>query len=520
MESSVQTHRQFASFTLNQGHPIELAINAESVLEATPVNGHIQAFLTGVDFLEGFMHLRDDTIPVINMKRRLGLPHCEYASSAKVAVIRRSDLRMGLLFDDIKDVLCVPQTCIHPVHPGLLSKNSIISDLIKLDAGRRTLELLDLNMLIDGPGTTGPTGEDAPQSHDDARKNEKKYTRYVVFVSAGQEYAVPVRHTQEITFLSKIDDVFKNDHIEGAVRLRGQAIAVLSSVRLLPNSAAPSLSGENTRVLILNSDGLHYGIIVDEIREIISIGHHDIRPVPQNNRNTVCGIYQRPNLKNIMLIQAENLIKTQHEVLRAMARLKNNAIEPVVSNDGVRCDRSISDHCYLIFSISRNFAIELNDVQEIIESRDILNIPGAGGLDGRVLNLRDRIIPVINMRRFYGYDENPDSDPRGKLIVVRNRTRTVALEVDHIVTIYKQVRSQKTPSLNPRLSEREDTLDRLIEYVGDSGLKEHVLVVNVCAMMDNHLGLTTPTESTTNKIYLEESDHDSDRTSQQPKQTV
>ena len=520
MVSSLQADRRFASFTLHQEQTIELAIDAESVLEATPVNGHIQAFPTGADFLEGFMLLRDDTIPVVNMKKRIGLTTYEYAADAKIAVICQNGLRLGLLFDDIKDVLRVPQSCIHPIHPGLLNDNSIISGLIKLDAGRRILELLDLNMLIKSPsGIDAAAGQDSPVSHDNASKNGKRYARFVVFSNSEQEYGVPVNQTQEITFLSKIDDVFKNDHIDGAVQLRGQSIAVLSSARLLPNPDGRRQAGENTRVLILNSDDLHYGMIVDEIREIISVDQNEIKPVPQSTNKAVSGIYQRPNGKNVMLIRVENLIMSQQHVLRAMDRLKSQAVGPT-NSEQPRCNRTAADHCYLIFSISRNFAIELSEIQEIIESRDILVIPGSSDLDGRVLNLRGCIVPVVNLRVFYGFAESPDPHHETKLIIVRNQARVVALEVDRIITIYKQVQPQKTPSLNPQLSSRKDTLDRLIEFAGDSGLKEHVLVVNVGAILDNHLHMTTSNRIDNPIINLEESDHDSDRTAQQPEQTV
>jgi purine-binding chemotaxis protein CheW len=80
-----------------------------------------------------------------------------------------------------------------------------------------------------------------------------------------------------------------------------------------------------------------------------------------------------------------------------------------------------------------------------------------------------------------------------KLIICRAHDQTVALEVDQIVTIYKQEKYHATPSLHPRLAARKDTLDRLIEFKGeDNGgdrIVEHVLVVNIYNLVRNHLEL-------------------------------
>ena len=65
----------------------------------------------------------------------------------------------------------------------------------------------------------------------------------------------------------------------------------------------------------------------------------------------------------------------------------------------------------------------------------------------------------------------------------------VALEVDVIITIYKQEKYHATPSLNPQFAGKKDTLDRLIEFTGGDTVVEHVLVVNMEAIARNYLHL-------------------------------
>ena len=512
MHCNASAEHRFASFILNGDKPIEFAINAESMLEATSVSSEIQPLPTSMEYLEGFMHLRDDTIPIINMKKRLGLPLTEYGVDAKVAVVRWSGLRLGLLFDDIKDVLMVAESCIQPVHPALLTRESLISRLIKLENGQRTLKLLDLNRILDDQSNGGELGSGVPDHSPIKTAIEKRYSRYVVFSSQGQDFGVPVEQVQEITFLSEIDDVFKNESVEGALRLRGQAIPVLSAARLLQGDAGNPDLGDNTRVLILKNDDFRYGLLVDEIQQIISMDDDEILPLPVSSPDGVQGFCQKPDGKNIMLIRMNDLISDQRDELQSMGEIKADPNEDGTQSNKDRCLHLITADCYLIFSIGRNFAIELNDVQEIIESRNLMYLPEATGYDRRVLNLRGRIIPVIDLRCFYGYEDDPGTSDEPKLIIAKNKDRIIAFEVDRIVTICKQVQYQKTPSLNPQLSDKQDTLDRLIEFVGDTGVMEHVLVVNVGAIMDNHLNIESPLHFAAKESAQEEYSHGSDCT--------
>jgi len=513
MTSIDRQEKRYASFSLDGSTPIEVAISAEKVLEATPITGAIQPLPAGVPWLEGFMRLRDDAIPVINMKKRLGLPLTEYAADAKVAVVAITQYRFGLLFDDIKDVIMEDSAVVVPIHPALQTADSIISDLIKLDHGQRTMEHLDLKCLFGNVDLVEQIQEMTPKLNTAGDAAAQTISRCVVFSSLDQEYGVPVEQVQEITFLAEVDEVFKNDSIDGAVQLRGHAIPVLNAARLLQGQPINHEYGEDTRVLVLNADTFQYGLVVDTIREIISIPDKAILPLPRDGYASVNGVYQRPDGRNIMLIQVDALIQSQQRELRSVARLKSTGEEEFAGKENMQSRHLITADCYLVFSIGRNFAIELNDVQEIIESRDLMELPAATGCDRRVLNLRGNIVPVVNLRFFYGYPEDDGSHDK-KLIIARFQSRIIAFEVDRIQTIYKQVQYQKTPSLNPQFSGKKDTLDRLIEFVGDSGVKEHVLVINVKAIMANHLGMLTPENTTSNEVIAKEKDNHGNNTAQ------
>jgi purine-binding chemotaxis protein CheW len=497
MPAQMHGEQRFASFILGGEHPIELAIDAEQVLEATPVSGSILPLPASADCIEGLMQLRNDTIPVVNMKKRLALTSTAYGKDAKVAVVQLLNFRCGLLFDDIKEVLQIERDHLQPLHPALCSEDRVISNLIKLGEEGRTLEVIDLDLIFPSQLLDVEHQDDVVLEATTTPDRIRSYSRYVVFISEGQQYGVRVEQTQEITFLSDIDDMFQKGVIEGALTLRGHTIPILSAARLLQQSDALGQADEDTRILVLTSNDLQYGLIVDEVKEIVSVADDTILPLPAGGHPAVGGIIQCEEAADIMLISVDDLIQTQHDELQSMARLKTSAEQGHIETQLSETHHLITADCYLVFSLGKKYAIELNDVQEIIEAKELMTLPAASGLEQKVLNLRGTVIPVVNLGNYFNESTPHDDD---KLIIGRKQGHMVALQVNHIETIYKQVQYQNTPSLNPRYQHCADILDRLIEFMGDSGIREHVLVINIEKLMQNHLGMPSQTTLSPNML--------------------
>jgi purine-binding chemotaxis protein CheW len=501
----------FASFLLDRTEGLEIALRAESVAEATPLTGAIQRLPASLDFVEGIMHLRSEVIPLINLKKRLGLAEQEYDGGAKVAVIKLFNRRYGLLFDDIKEVFAVNPADVREVDAALQTEDRIISSLITLEQGRRTVELLDLGNLFPGKAIELAKIGESLQS-DSKETRERRYSRYVVFGFAGQLYGVSVEFTQEITFFEAIDqmyrggveeknppfsssiqDLYKHSDIDGSLTLRGKTIPVLNARRLLDGSGGheDEYLGESTRILVVSAKSFSVGLIVEEVKAIEMIAEDEILPIGNGGNASVSGIYQKKDGSNIMLLNMDHLIYGHADELKALTRL-SNGVETTETEEKVPAGGAhhlITENCYLVFSIGKHMAVQLKNVQEIIERTGVLSLPGRNGFTSGVINLRGLVVPVVNLREFYGYKGADSQKTEQKLIICRTESRTVALEVDGIVTIYKQEQYQTTSSLKKELAKKKDTLDRLIVFAGEDGGSEHVLVVNIHNLIRNHLDM-------------------------------
>jgi len=490
-------HEQlFASFILDREENLEIALPADKVTEATGISNQIKALPASVDFLEGIMQLRDEVIPIINLKQRLGLAKSSYNDDAKVAVVNVFNQRFGLLFDDIKDVIRIDSTDINPIPAVLQTDDRIISDLINIAGGSRTVELLDLNYLFP-EGLSSLEETDKTVVETEKQTANRSYSRYVIFSCTGQEYGVRVEHAQELSFLTNIDELYRDGSVEGALQLRGHTIPVVDAGALLHGTRAENTLHEDRRILILHSDELSFGLIVDEAREILTIPDDEILSMPGSSSPSVTGIYPYLGNRNITLLDIGNLIGSQTGQLKSIGRVRKD-LDDEEDVTGNISHNLITENCYLIFFIDKNYAIELKDVQEIIVHNKVLSVPAASGFNNGIINLRGQIVPVVNLRRFYDYPDKNESQGTSKLIICRGKSQIVALEVDDIVTIYKQEQYYPTPALKPQLSARKDTLDRLIEFHDDSGISEHVLVINTHNLLQNHLGLNDEGKYSTN----------------------
>lgn len=503
----------FASFLLDRSEGLEIALKAESVAEATPITGHVQRLPASLDFVEGIMHLRDEVIPLINMKKRLGLADRAYDDTAKVAVVKLFHRRYGLLFDDIQEVFAVSPEDVHKVDIALQTDDKIISSLITLEKGRRTVELLDLHSLFPGNAIELETIGESLQT-DGREIRESRYSRHVVFRFAMQLYAIRVEYVQEITFFEavnqlyrggdeekkppfsgSIQDLFKHSDVDGSLTLRGKTIPVLNVRRLLagPGFSDDESLDEKTRVLVVSDHTFAVGLIVEEVLAIEAIAEDDILPLGGGGNAFISGICQKKDGRNIMLLNIDNLIYGRIDELQALARLSNDVETPKSKGKEplTSAHHLITENCYLVFSIGRHMAVQLKDVQEIIERSGVLSLPGDSGYKSGIINLRGLVVPVVNLREFYGHTGDQPRVGEQKLIICRTESTTVALEVDGIVTIYKQEQYQTTTSLKKDLAKKRDTLDRLIVYEQEDRRTEHVLVVNIHNLIRNHLEAVT-----------------------------
>lgn len=103
----------------------------------------------------------------------------------------------------------------------------------------------------------------------------------------------------------------------------------------------------------------------------------------------------------------------------------------------VRNDESDSLLQLVTFTISNEeFGLDILRVQEIIRTMEITRVPRAPEFVEGVINLRGRVIPIIDLRRRFGM-ESKKHDSQTRIIVVEINAMIVGFVVDSVSEVLR-----------------------------------------------------------------------------------
>ncbi|HEX2868310.1 MAG TPA: chemotaxis protein CheW [Ignavibacteriales bacterium] len=98
-------------------------------------------------FVEGVINLRGKVIPVISLRKRLGLERLEHDRNTRIVVVELSGRTIGFIVDSVSEVLRIPQNTTE-APPSLVAgiNSEYITSIAKLEG--KLLILLDLDKVL------------------------------------------------------------------------------------------------------------------------------------------------------------------------------------------------------------------------------------------------------------------------------------------------------------------------------------------------------------------------------------
>jgi purine-binding chemotaxis protein CheW len=98
-------------------------------------------------FIDGVINLRGAVIPVVDLRKRFEMPPRESSSSTRLLIVRLADQTLGLVVDDVTEVITVPVKDIKP--PPAVSEGVMANYLLGVClAGDVLVMLLDIDRLL------------------------------------------------------------------------------------------------------------------------------------------------------------------------------------------------------------------------------------------------------------------------------------------------------------------------------------------------------------------------------------
>ncbi|HXV01093.1 MAG TPA: chemotaxis protein CheW [Caulobacteraceae bacterium] len=132
--------RQFLVFRLGAD---EFALPIDVVDEVTRAPDKVTRLPRTPAFLEGVVNLRGDVLPVIDQRRRFGMPPADNLEARRLVVVRTDRHRAGLIVDSVSEVLRSDVDAIEPAPDLTGETNRLVHGVIILTASERIVLLLD-----------------------------------------------------------------------------------------------------------------------------------------------------------------------------------------------------------------------------------------------------------------------------------------------------------------------------------------------------------------------------------------
>ena len=99
------------------------------------------------DFVAGVTNLRGKVLPVVDLRKRFGLPPEEASKNNRIIIISVNDLEVGMIVDGVSEVLTIQEENVVPTPPITVTvDSSFITGIAKVE--QRLVILLDLGKVL------------------------------------------------------------------------------------------------------------------------------------------------------------------------------------------------------------------------------------------------------------------------------------------------------------------------------------------------------------------------------------
>ncbi|CAM3376636.1 chemotaxis protein CheW [Hydrogenibacillus schlegelii] len=142
-EEAKPSERKLVVFTLGDERYAVDVKHVESIERMLPITRVPEA----PAHVRGVVNLRGVVVPVVDLRRKLGLSPGEAAEEARLLVVRDGELLVGLVVDGAEDVVDVPEAAIVPP-PAVATtvRSAYVEGIVRRDEA--LIVLLDLSRVL------------------------------------------------------------------------------------------------------------------------------------------------------------------------------------------------------------------------------------------------------------------------------------------------------------------------------------------------------------------------------------
>jgi len=153
IEAGAEEKREMASveeqFVVFRLGAQEYAMAITAVDEIARMPGHLTKLPKAPAFVDGIINLRGSVVPVIDLRRRFGVPSQSRSDGQRILVLSFSGGKTGFLVDDVSQVIKIASNDIHAAPELSVEQMRLIGRVANLDGQGRMILIVDPAQLLD-----------------------------------------------------------------------------------------------------------------------------------------------------------------------------------------------------------------------------------------------------------------------------------------------------------------------------------------------------------------------------------
>ena len=324
---------------------------------------------------------------------------------------------------------------------------------------------------------------------EDLDRQESDTRQFVTFIAGEEVFAVNMAPVKEIIRVPDVVRVPLAPHtLEGLANLRGKVLPIISLRRVFGFDEIEY--SDSTRAIVIDM-GQPLGFVVDRVASVVGVDPDKIEGV-ESIRSTVNTELLSGLIKDvgghamIMVLDFAKLIAQEFAEISAVAKnrdLPTTGVEGAEPEDG-----AVDDELQLVsFEVAdQEYAMAIEDVQEIVQiPEEIIHVPHSQSHVMGIMTLRNRLLPLVNLRRMFDLPSR-ENDDHSRIVVVSLGTSSVGVVMDSVNEVLRVAKADvdAMPSLLARegnlgdISEicRLDNGKRLVSIISADNLFRHSAV--------------------------------------------
>lgn len=287
---------------------------------------------------------------------------------------------------------------------------------------------------------------------------DEKQNLYMVFNCADTKYAINI---------DNVIEVIKLPMLEYPKRIPNNAIGLLKYENLMINvfdirfyfDANVDKYDVYTKLIILKTDESIFGIVADNIDDIISIEDSNIDAIPFTEEKNLIEALYKFNDESINILDAytmEDLLKSKvHDKkldVKSLFPTDEESILKFQARANYLKEKSNSTDLQSIFPTDKfitftlndaNYCMDLKFVKEIANNPKIVTLPGTPEFVEGLITIRGKFYTVVNLKNFLGLKQQ-EYKHKKNIIIVNSEEFQVGFIVDEIFEIFELTEEEVT----------------------------------------------------------------------------